>query len=135
MQMKDAIARGAHTILAVDELEAILTIVCEFLEVEGFAVLTAGDALEAIRIAEEYAGNIDLLLTDTRTRGMDGFVLAQRLKILLPAMGVILMSAMIDMAIEKKRIAKLHALFLWKPLTRRELLFKVNRSMARWSSS
>lgn len=127
-------SQSARTILVVDDLEAILAIAREFLEAEGFAVLTARNALEAFRAEEAYTGNIDLLLTDTRTPGTNGFLLAGRLKILRPEMAVIFMSAIFSEAIDKKRIAKLEALFLWKPFTRRELLLKVNRVMTRLRS-
>jgi DNA-binding NtrC family response regulator len=123
--MQTEFGRGVQTVLVVDDCEAVLAIVREFLKTDGFAVLTANNGLEAIRIAEGYEKDIDILLTEARMPESNGLVLTERLKLLRPAMAVIVMSAALDGATYHKCIAKVQARFLWKPFTSEELLLKV----------
>ena len=117
---------AAKRILVVDDLEAILAIVREFLEMEGFAVMTAKNGPEAVCIADRYDGDIDLLVTDVQMPGMNGLLLAESLRTSRPAIAVIIMSAVSLGPLDKNRARKLKALFLWKPFTSKELLLKVN---------
>jgi len=51
----------------------------QVLQDNGYAVLEARDGLEALRIAKEHTGRIDLLLTEVKMPGMNGLELAARL--------------------------------------------------------
>ena len=72
-------ARGDETILFVEDEETVRVIVAETLRSYGYTVLEAGGGAEAIRVAGERRGALDLLLTDVVMPGMDGRELARRL--------------------------------------------------------
>src|SRR5262245_55243497 len=66
--------------------------VSTMLEQGGFAVITAEDGPEAIRLARAYPGRIDLVLTDVVMPTMSGHVLARELQAENPALPILLMS-------------------------------------------
>ncbi len=71
--------RGDETILFVEDEETVRVIVAETLRSYGYTVLEAGSGAEAVRVAGERPGAVDLLLTDVVMPGMDGRELARRL--------------------------------------------------------
>ena len=66
--------------LVVDDDEAIRRFAVRCLEREGYEVLSAGDAAEALRIDGANAGLFDLLLIDVAMPRMQGPELAERLR-------------------------------------------------------
>jgi len=88
-----ASARGGdETVLLVEDDPAVRTLAMRTLEVRGYAVLTAGDGEEALRLAATRLAEVDLLLTDVAMPGMDGRDLARRLLALRPDLPVLFMS-------------------------------------------
>ena len=80
------------TVLVVDDTPQISSMVASVLKMEGFSVLTANNATDAIRLASNHPGGIDLLLSDVMMPGMDGPALARELRSSKPDLPVILMS-------------------------------------------
>ncbi len=76
------------TILLVDDFEIIRNLNEEVLRRHGYNVLTANYGKDALQVAQEYAGPIDLLLTDVKMPGMNGRELADQLTALRPQMKV-----------------------------------------------
>ncbi len=70
---------GNETILLVEDEPAILRLSQRVLEALGYTVLTARTPSEAIRLAREHAGRIDLLLTDVVMPEMNGRELARNI--------------------------------------------------------
>lgn len=68
-----------QTILVADDEAPLRNLMCRVLAGEGFEVLCAEDAEEALRLAEEHEGTIDLLLTDIRMPGKSGIELYEEL--------------------------------------------------------
>jgi two-component system, cell cycle sensor histidine kinase and response regulator CckA len=83
---------GGETILLVEDHDAVRKLVTELLEVDGYAVLAAGDSAEAIEIAEQRHGAIDLLLTDVVLPGVNGHELAELLVARHPGLKVLFTS-------------------------------------------
>jgi two-component system cell cycle sensor histidine kinase/response regulator CckA len=83
---------GAGTILLAEDEEEIRNLVQGFLEGKGYKVLAARDGFEAVQIAEQHYGSIDLLLTDVMMPRMRGTQLAVRLAALHADMKIIFMS-------------------------------------------
>jgi signal transduction histidine kinase/PAS domain-containing protein len=63
---------GPEVILVVEDEPTLLTLVAKGLEAQGYTVLVANGPGEAIRLAAEHAGGIDLLLTDVVMPEMHG---------------------------------------------------------------
>jgi len=72
--------RGTETVLLVEDEKGVRQRSSEILRARGYTVLEAGDPLEALVIAEQRHGTIDLLLTDMMMPGMRGSELADRLE-------------------------------------------------------
>ena len=64
----------------------------EILRSSGYTVLEAQSAPDAIKIAEQHAGEMDVLLTDIVMPGMRGPEVARRVTKLHPTIHVIYMS-------------------------------------------
>jgi two-component system cell cycle sensor histidine kinase/response regulator CckA len=83
---------GQETILLVEDEPDIL-ILCKFeLEQTGYTVLTATTPQEALSLAEQYLGSIDLLLTDVVMPQMNGCDLAKKLLLVNSQLKVLFMS-------------------------------------------
>jgi two-component system chemotaxis sensor kinase CheA len=82
-----------YTVLVADDEECLLSLIRIYLEQEGYLVLASESAPEALRIAKEYAGNIDALITDMRMPRMDGATLSNEFLKLYPRAAVVCMSA------------------------------------------
>jgi len=67
-----------HKILAVDDDKTLLRFLKEFLEREGFEILTADSGKRALKIF--YDEKPDLLLLDVMMPGMDGWELCARIR-------------------------------------------------------
>jgi CheY-like chemotaxis protein len=59
-----AVEHGNETILLVEDETAILEMTTRMLERLGYTVVAAATPGEAIRLAHEYQGQVDLLMTD-----------------------------------------------------------------------
>jgi len=85
-------------ILVVDD-EPMLRAMIEFaLRLEGFPVMTAGSAAEALSAAHSNPGDVDLLITEVRLPGMTGPDLAANLMAEDPALRVLFLAGSLDAA-------------------------------------
>jgi two-component system cell cycle sensor histidine kinase/response regulator CckA len=73
------IPQGTETVLLAEDENDVRDIARQFLESGGYKVVEARDGAEALRVAAEQAGKIDLLVTDMIMPGMTGQELAGRL--------------------------------------------------------
>jgi PAS domain S-box-containing protein len=71
--------RGSETVLLVEDDLAVRDLVREVLARSGYRVLVARSGTEALRLAEEEARPLDLVLADVVTPGIGGPELVQRL--------------------------------------------------------
>ena len=84
--------RGTERILVVEDEPALREPVCRLLEGAGYQVLVSKDVDEAIQIATQHNGPLDLLLTDVVMPNMSGPQLAEHLRPFYPQMKVLYMS-------------------------------------------
>ncbi|HUT21042.1 MAG TPA: GAF domain-containing protein [Anaerolineae bacterium] len=110
-------ACGTETILVAEDEEAVLGLACRVLREYGYTVLEAGGPEDALRLAGEHTGRIDLLLTDMVMPGMSGRELAERLLPLRPGMVVLYTSGYTDDAIVRHGVLGSGMPFLHKPFT------------------
>jgi two-component system cell cycle sensor histidine kinase/response regulator CckA len=88
--------RGSETVLVAEDEASIRSLAREILEEQGYVVLEAGSADEALQVAERHAGRIHLLLTDVIMPGKSGVELAAALLALRPGLRVVYMSGYAD---------------------------------------
>ncbi len=119
-----AALRGSETILLVEDEDAVRLLSRALLERQGYQVLVAADAEQAIRIAESRPA-IHLLVTDVVMPGQSGPELYERLGPHRPEMRVLFLSGYTDEAIVKRGVLKASTPFLQKPFTATALSMKV----------
>jgi len=81
-----------ETILVVDEVDRMLTIIVDILKSGAFNVLQADDGASAVKLANSYPGKIDLLLCGVQMREMTGPALGATIRVLRQDIHVVLMS-------------------------------------------
>jgi signal transduction histidine kinase/CheY-like chemotaxis protein len=86
------VPKGTETILLVEDEAGIRELGSDFLQGQGYMVLTAMDGNEALRIAEGHEDLIHLLVTDIVMPNVGGKELAQRLRQVRPQIKVLFMS-------------------------------------------
>jgi two-component system cell cycle sensor histidine kinase/response regulator CckA len=84
--------RCDETVLLVEDEESVRSLVQEFMEEQGYKVLSARDGIEGLEVAGEYDGKIDLLITDVIMPKLGGLELAEKLRGERPGMLVQYMS-------------------------------------------
>jgi CheY-like chemotaxis protein len=87
---------GNETILLVEDESGIRAMTKVYLESLGYKVLEAEEGLEAIRIADQYPGTIDLLISDIAMPGMKGGAVAEELQKRRKGIGVLFISGYAD---------------------------------------
>ena len=118
-------ARGAETILLVEDDDMVRTLVRETMESSGYRVLEASDPLEAHAVAGSCRSPIQLLITDVVMPKASGPQLAKELLRMCPGLKVLYMSGHTDRAISKRGVRRKEVAFLPKPFTPAELIAKV----------
>jgi len=83
---------GMETILVAEDQPDLRWMICQFLQELGYSVLEAKDGGDAVALAEQYKGTIDVLLTDIVMPHVRGSEVARRLVASRPGMKVIFMS-------------------------------------------
>jgi DNA-binding response OmpR family regulator len=111
-------------LLAEDEAR-LCELLTDVLRDHGYKVLTARDGAEALRMARQQGGLIDLLVTDVVMPGMRGQVLAKELLRRNSSMAVIYMSGYTDNALVHHDAIPKGVAFLQKPFTPEVLLRRV----------
>ncbi len=122
-------ARGSETILVVEDEEIVRSLTREILESHGYVVLEAGSGTDALRFAEQHAGDIHLILTDVVMPQMSGRDLAERVATRRPGIKVLYMSGYTDYAISHAGIHDVGAPYLQKPFTLESLTRKVREAL------
>jgi len=122
---------GSETILLVEDDEALRRLTAKLLVGEGYKVLEANDGHAAMEIARNYAGQIDLLLTDVIMPGMGGNELATSLRESQPKLSILYMSGYSGNLIANYGVLESNAALLQKPFTKRALLIEVREALDR----
>jgi len=117
--------RGNETVLLVEDEPSFRTLARELLEMLGYTVLESKDVSDALRIAEQHAGTIHLLITDVVMPRMNGRALAKAVQDFRPAIKVLYMSGYTDNVIVHEGILDPDTPFLQKSLTPSKLARKV----------
>ena len=119
------VPRGNETVLLVEDEPSFRALARELLEMLGYTVLESEDVSDALRIAEQHAGTIHLLITDVVMPQMNGRALAKAVQGFRPAIKVLYMSGYTDNVIIHEGILDPDTPFLQKSLTPSKLARKV----------
>jgi len=134
-KMEEAALRGgAETVLVVEDEEMMLNLGKMLLERLGYKVLVAKAPTEAIRFVREYSGEIDLLIADMVLPEMNGWELAERLKLIKPRVKCLYMSGYSADMIAQRGIMVNDLCFIKKPFSVEELAEKVRQALEQESS-
>jgi len=112
---------GHQTILLVEDELPILKLCQLMLEHNGYKVLAAATAAEAIKRAENFSGTIDLLVTDVIMPEMNGSELSKKLLSVRPELKILFMSGYTADIIAQDNVLERGVNFLQKPVTMKSL--------------
>lgn len=108
---------GRETILLVEDEEAVRVLSRHILHECGYEVLEARQGEEALRLASQHTGRIDLLVTDVVMPRLGGRGVADQLKRLYPHLKVLYLSGYTDDAVVRHGVLEQDVPFLQKPFT------------------
>lgn len=117
--------------LLVDDEETLLGLGKMLLEERGYTALAAGSPSQAIQLAEQYAGDIHLLLTDVVMPDMSSHELWQRLSAQRPGLKCLFMSGYTANAIAHRGVLDEDIHFLQKPFSVEQLAVKLREALDR----
>ena len=126
---QEAKARGAGTVLVVEDEELVRRSLHEILAGKGYHVLQARNAREAMLIDRAYGGAIDLMLADLVLPGMGGPELADELRPARPDMRVLYISGYHNDA-RVRRLEQAGKAFFPKPFTAAAIAEKVSELLS-----
>ncbi len=120
---------GHETILLVEDERAILRMTTMMLTRLGYTVVAAATPGEAIRLANEYNGRIDLIITDVVMPEMNGRELAENLSSHYPDLKLLFMSGYTASVIAHHGVLDEGVHFIQKPFSARDLAAKVRKAL------
>ena len=116
---------ATETILLVEDERALLTIAKRMLEQWGYTVLATSSPNEALRLASEHSGAIQLLLSDVVMPEMNGPDLAKALRSRFPGLKELFMSGYTAGAFADQDTVDANVNFIAKPFSGEALAAKV----------
>jgi two-component system cell cycle sensor histidine kinase/response regulator CckA len=128
---RPTILHGSETVLVVEDEEMVRQLASHVLRRNGYVVLEAANAGEALLIGERHEGTIDLLLSDVVMPRVSGVELARRLKQQRATIKVLFMSGYTEEAISQHGALDMDFGLLQKPFTPQALLTEVRETLDR----
>ncbi len=116
-------------ILLVEDRVSILKIGKRMLESLGYNVLVANRPNEAIKLAIEHAGDINLLITDVVMPEMNGRELSEQLQARFAGIRTLFMSGYTANVIAHRGVLEKGVHFIGKPFSQRDLALKVREAL------
>jgi CheY-like chemotaxis protein len=124
-------AGGGETILLVEDEAALLEVARRILTRNGYRVIPASGGGEALVLAEQHQGEIDLLITDVVMPNMQGKQVAETITRLCPAVRVLYMSGYARPVLAARGTLETGVALLEKPFSERTMLDKVREILGK----
>ena len=121
--LNEALAKGAETVLLVEEDEITRKLALSTLHCHRYHVLEASSAVEALLVAQQYQGPIHLTVSHLSMPEISGRELATRLVLQHPKMKALFVSGFSDDTIVSHRVNKKY--FLQQPYRQQDLAEKI----------
>jgi PAS domain S-box-containing protein len=121
---------GTETVLLVEDEASVLNLSLAIMEQLGYTVLAASSPGKAIQFAEEFKGDIDLLITDVVMPEMNGRDLKERLITLRPGLKCIFISGYTADVIAHHGVLEEGVHFLQKPFTMASFAAKLREALS-----
>ncbi len=119
-----------RTILLVEDEPGVRAFAAQVLEEAGYQVQQAASGEAALELVATVAEPIALLLTDVVMTGINGRVLAERLRVLYPKLCVVYTSGYTEDVVLRAGVTAEGVAFLQKPFTPQSLLERVRQSLS-----
>lgn len=117
--------KASESILLVEDERALRDPMRRGLELQGYRILEATNADEALVICRDREKAIDMMVTDVVMPGMDGLELGKEAKKLRPDLKILYMSGYSDDVISRRGTLKEGMAFLQKPFTPSDLAARI----------
>jgi two-component system, cell cycle sensor histidine kinase and response regulator CckA len=121
---------GVGRILFVEDEDSVRGIAAKLLRARGYEVIEACDGEEALALAEQYAGQIDLLISDVIMPGLDGPTMLKKARKFLGNAPVMFISGYAEAEFSDLLEGETGVTFLAKPLDIKILAEKVKQQLA-----
>ena len=121
---------GQGTVLLVEDEDPVRAVNSRALSARGYTVLEAASGIEALRLIQEHADGIDVVVSDVVMPEMDGPTLLRELRKHDPDLKVIFVSGYAEDAFRKNLPEGETFNFLPKPFSLKQLVEMVKRTMA-----
>ena len=120
---------GAGRILFVEDEDAVRVVAARLLRARGYEVIEAADGEEALELAEEWAGKIDLLISDVIMPGLDGPTLLKKARPFLGDAQVMFISGYAEAEFSDILEGEAGVTFLPKPIDIKVLAERVKQQL------
>jgi CheY-like chemotaxis protein len=125
--------QGTETVLVAEDDDGMRRLLCRVLSHSGYQVLEASSGTEALMMAAEHQGVIDVLVSDVVMPGADGREVAMRLREDRPDLAVLLVSGSTDAAV-LTGLASAPVGFLPKPFKPSDVVATIRQLLDEWST-
>ena len=125
MDDSEPMPRGKEVVLLVEDEASVRLLVCQVLKMCGYRVIEAADGKDALKLAEQHSGPIDLLVTDVIMPHLGGCQLAEVVRARHAQLKVLYVSGHPIDYLYEQGARKNEFSFLQKPFTVGTLAVKV----------
>jgi len=128
---KPADLSGRGKILFVEDEPALRSIAAKTLAKRGYEVIQAGDGEEALQMAKDHAGTIDLMISDVVMPNMDGPTMLKEARQYLGDARIVFISGYAKEEFSDILSEEIEVSFLPKPFSLAELATKVKEELSK----